>query len=85
MTLGVLRPRGPGRIKEIMFPSSLRLPRSGGRVVSTEKSYRIAVRDLGNGSYYDTSGALTELGKLPALRFAPGAFVDFIVNIRDRT
>jgi hypothetical protein len=84
MTLGVLRPRGPGRIKEILFPSSLRLPRSGGRTVSTEKCYRIAVRDLGNGSYYDTSGVPKDLAELPILRFAPGAFVDFVVNIHDR-
>lgn len=81
MTLGVLRPRGPGRIKDIMFPSSLRLPRSGGRMVSTEMNYRLAVKELGTETCYDMSGAPLALANMPEMRFAPGAIVDFVVII----
>lgn len=81
MTLRIIDPRSPGRFIEIMFPSSRRLPQSGGRLVSTEKSYCIGVKDLGDGNYYDTSGAHRELAELPAMRFAPGAIVDFVVKI----
>lgn len=81
MTLGVLRPRSASRIKEIMFPSSLRLPRSGGRLVSTEKVYRIGVKDLATEKFYDMAGAPKAFDELPLMRFAPGAVVDFVVSI----
>lgn len=72
------------RLKQLLFPSQSRVPTSGGRVVSTEKVYRIVVDELkpGGKSYDATTGAEINSEK-PArpVRFGSRAIVDFNVRI----
>ena len=87
-TVGILRPRGIGaRLKDLFFPSKARLPSSGGRTVSTDKIYRITVRDLRpSGKLYDAMGQeIATLENATMLRFGPRAIVDFVIVLPTST
>ena len=78
--VGILRPRNLWqRLKDVLFPSGSRLPRSGGRKVSTSNCYRITVTDLRvGGKLYDAMGReISKIEDAQLLRFGPRAIVDF--------
>jgi len=78
-TLAILRAPGPGRLRQLLFPSSFRTPPSGGRRVRADVCYRITVTDR-LGRAYDLNGKLlTAAGQAAPVRFAPRAVVDFVI------
>lgn len=78
-TLAILHPPAAGRVRRLLFPSTFRTPPSGGRRVSTGKSYLITVVDR-YGIRYDLNGKRMDVGEQPALiRFAQRAVVDIVV------
>ncbi|MGK5032685.1 hypothetical protein [Janthinobacterium sp. MDT1-19] len=77
--LGIIGANREGRLRNLFFPTSLRVPRSGGTRVSVDKSYRISVTDLRTGDVYDIFGKPSSATAAPPLRFAPRAFVDIVI------
>lgn len=77
--LGIVGSIAQGRLRRLFFPTSLRVPRSGGVRVSVENSYCISVTDLRNGAMYDIYGKPMAAVTAPVLRFAPRAFIDITV------
>ena len=77
--LGVVGSVPEGRLRRLFFPTSLRVPRSGGVRVSVDKSYCVSVTDLRNGAMYDIYGKPMTAVTAPVWRFAPRAFIDIIV------
>lgn len=79
--LGIIAGDQEGRLRNLFFPTRLRIPRSGGLRVAVNKSYRISVTDLRSGLEYNIHGKLTSEAPSPVLRFSPRAFVDLVINI----
>lgn len=83
-TVAVLQAPGPARVRQLLFPSSFRTPRSGGRRVDTDKCYQITIVDLRSGALHDVSGTRIDSPKAAApMRFAPRAIVDFVVVLQE--
>jgi hypothetical protein len=71
------------RFWRLLFPNRCRFPASGGFRISTDKAYRISIVDIGSGTRYDMSGnTIGEKEVQKVYRFASGAIVDFVVNIK---
>lgn len=77
--LGIIGSNAGGRLRNLLFPTRLRVPRSGGMRVSVDRSYCISVTDLRTGDVYDIYGKPMAAVSAPVLRFAPRAFIDIIV------
>lgn len=81
--LGIIGGNREGRLRNLFFPTSLRIPRSGGMRVAVDKSYRISVTDLRTREVYDIYGSPTSVATAPALRFSPRSFVDIVIVLAD--
>jgi hypothetical protein len=81
--LGIIGGNGEGRLRNLFFPTSLRIPRSGGMRVAVDTAYRITVTDLRTGAVFDIYGKPASVAAAPLLRFAPRAFVDIVIVLAD--
>jgi hypothetical protein len=87
-TIGFVRSGNIGqRVKELLFPSRSRVPRSGGRKVDTNKFYRITVVDMrANGKIYDALGnVVSKIDDARIFRFGSRAILDFDVTVTPAT
>lgn len=79
--LGIIGSKSGGRLRALFFPTSLRVPRSGGIRVAVEKTYCISVTKLSTGDRYNIYGKDMSTAPPALLRFAPHAFVDIVIVI----
>jgi hypothetical protein len=81
--LGVIGSDRTNSPRSLLFPSKLRVPRSGGITVSVDRTYRISVTDMRTNTLYDLAGkVISGQAEASRIRFAPRAFVDLVVEVK---
>lgn len=80
MLVGLTKTKAP-RVVELLFGDPNRVPRAGGFRVDATQFHRISV-SAPSGEVYDLQGKKIEShAAAPEYRFAPGAIIDFRLNI----